>query len=704
MALRLGELSTVLTADRRPLEQGLAASRAQVRRTGQQMEQDARETGRRIGEGIARGADGRLRDERGRFVAAGRDGGEAAGGAASEGVLGGLSGLKAGALVVGAAVGAALGTAITSALDLSRAQAKLDAQIGNTEYAKELGSIAGKLYGKGFGESIGEAMEAVRSVTASGLLDEDATNAEIESVTRRVQSLASTFDLDLVQASRAAGQMVRNGLARDAGEALDLITRGFQQTGDQAGDLLDSMSEYSTQFRKLGLSGAEAMGLMTQGVKAGARDLDTVADALKEFAIRAADGSKASAEGFEAIGLNARKMTAIFAEGGPEARDALGMVLERIKALKDPTEREAAAVALFGTKAEDLQGALMGLDPSTAVQALGDVGGAAEQMADTLEQSAGQRVEAFKRQAMQRLTELGGGIIGLAQKVASDPGVKEFMGDAKKFIQEQVVPALRNLWGWIQDKVIPVLRDIQQKYVATLRNKLNELKGTVDDNREELARFGNAIKTVAEWIVSNVLPVISDLYTNYLSRLIDGVKLVINWIGFWVDAFGKVKDAITSVADWVKGKIDWIADKANGLKKKLSFGGLFDGIKGAFKSALNWVIGKWNSLSFGIPTVSFFGQTIGGGRVGVPQIPYLAKGGIIPATPGGRLVVAGEAGQDEAVIPLPRGAQSLTGGGGHTELRITGELRVRGSDLVLVLRDQVALRGGQVQQVIGTNR
>lgn len=41
---------------------------------------------------------------------------------------------------------------------------------------------------------------------------------------------------------------------------------------------------------------------------------------------------------------------------------------------------------------------------------------------------------------------------------------------------------------------------------------------------------------------------------------------------------------------------------------------------------------------------------------------YLAQGGIIPARPGGTVVVAGEAGRDEAVLPLPSGWRGGAGG------------------------------------------
>ncbi|MEK8108654.1 phage tail tape measure protein [Micromonospora sp. M12] len=139
---------------------------------------------------------------------------------------------------------------------------------------------------------------------------------------------------------------------------MDILTRAFQETGDQAGDLLDTYSEYSVQFAKLGLDGKEATGLLIQGLKAGARDVDTVADSIKEFSIRAIDGSESSADGFKALGLNAKTMTAQIASGGAGAQKGLDVVLDRLRAMKDPVERDAAAVALFGTKAEDMGQAL----------------------------------------------------------------------------------------------------------------------------------------------------------------------------------------------------------------------------------------------------------------------------------------------------------------------------------------------------------
>lgn len=59
----------------------------------------------------------------------------------------------------------------------------------------------------------------------------------------------------------------------------------------------------------------------------------------------------------------------------------------------------------------------------------------------------------------------------------------------------------------------------------------------------------------------------------------------------------------------------------------------------------------------------------------VNPIPYLAEGGVVRSSPGGTVVVAGEAGRDEAVIPLPSGWRSGDAlGATNITINVTGGL------------------------------
>lgn len=302
--------------------------------------------------------------------------------AAAQAELGSFAdGAKAGLAAAGAAAGGLFAVGLAASMEVDAAQARLAAQLGNTgEYSREMGGIAGSLYANAYGESLSEVGDAVRAVVNSGALMEDATNEQIESITGRVLSLAQAFDLDAGQAINQVGQLMRNGLAPDAETALDIITTGFQQGVNKADDFLDVIEEYSVQFAQMGLSAEDATGLMIQGLQAGARDADIVADAIKEFALIAVDATGSAGDGYRALGLDAEEMAAKVAAGGPQAKEALDQVLDGLRAIEDPTLRGQVALDLFGTKAEDLQGALFALDPSEAAGRLGDFAGAAEEV------------------------------------------------------------------------------------------------------------------------------------------------------------------------------------------------------------------------------------------------------------------------------------------------------------------------------------
>jgi len=310
---------------------------------------------------------------------------------------------KIGGLV---AVGAALAKGLTGAMDASALTGKLQAQLGLTEkQSAQAGKVAGELFGSNYGDSMEQVNEAIGFVIRDIDGMRGASESALERISTKALNTATIFDQDLGATTRAVSQMMRTGMATDADHAFDILTRGFQSGADKSEDFLDTLNEYGTQFRKIGIDGETATGLITQGLQAGARDGDKVADAIKEFSIRAVDGSKASAEGFSTLGLSAEKMTNQIAKGGKPAAAGLQTVLDKLRGIKDPVEREAAAVKLFGTQAEDLGQALYALDPSKAAEGLGKVGGAAEEANKKFNATPAAKLQAFTRQLQQGLTE-----------------------------------------------------------------------------------------------------------------------------------------------------------------------------------------------------------------------------------------------------------------------------------------------------------
>lgn len=149
-----------------------------------------------------------------------------------------------------------------------------------------------------------------------------------------------------------------------------------------------------------------------------------------------------------------------------------------------------------------------------------------------------------------------------------------------------------------------------------------------------------------------------------------------NWI---VGAFGAIKDKAGSVIHWIVDKWNGIISFFRGVPGKISSIGasMWNGLRDGFKTVVNWIIGAWNSLHFGIPSINLGPLgSIGGFDVGVPQIPYLARGGIVTRP---TVAMIGEAGP-EAVIPLDRAGG--VGGGNHFHFTFSGPFTGNQQDFV----------------------
>ncbi|MFF5451884.1 phage tail tape measure protein [Streptomyces sp. NPDC012950] len=341
---------------------------------------------------------------------AGEQAGEAAGGGFGETFKGALAAI--GVAEIASRLGEQFTEAFTDALEQSHVKKVLVAQLGSTGgAAAQQGKAVGKLFAQGVTENFEQGAEAVRQVVSGGLVPPGATLKQLELIGTRMTDVANTFGTDMTLQSKAVSAMLKNGVAKSAEEALDVITTGFQFLGPNAEDLLETFQEYSVQFRKLGIDAPTALGLFSEGLENGARDTDILADAMKEFSIRSIDMSDSSREAYKAMGLNAEAMEAQIGRGGDAARLGLAKVLDSLRAIHDPVKREAAAVGLFGTQAEDLGKALFALRPEIT-DGLEGTTGAAQRLGETLRSGPGHELTVFTRALKQGLVDfLGGQVI-----------------------------------------------------------------------------------------------------------------------------------------------------------------------------------------------------------------------------------------------------------------------------------------------------
>ncbi|WP_367140436.1 MULTISPECIES: phage tail tape measure protein [Streptomyces] len=487
--------------------------------------------------------------------------------------VGGFGGkLKGAALLAGAGIAAGLAAGITEAMDREAGNDLLAAQVGATpEQAKTLGQAAGEIFSSGLGESMEEVNEGLKSLWQQGLVPASATADEIAGIGSRLMDVAKIMGEDLGPTANAAGQMMKNGLVKNYDEAMDLLVRGTQLGINKSEDLLDTFNEYSTQFRKIGMDGPTALGLMNQALQAGARDSDVAADAIKEFTLQSLDLTKAG-DAYKALGLNGEAMVKALAGGGPKAAEATKKIFDAMHQLKDPVELNTVSLGLFGTKAEDLGGALKSMDPSTAVKSLGDFKGAAEQAGNTLHDNASTKMKAFSRTIQTHVVDF------IGAKVI--PGLESFgkkfapVADAAKTaLTDTIIPMFQRL----SDKFAPLADAAKQAFIDTLIPALvsvvehvGPVVETLADTAKWVWKNRDPILVVAGIITTILLPAIVAwgvtttiakiaVVTAWLTSTATAVssaatQVLAHWavIGGWLKAAGQaVVSGLIIVGQWV---------------------------------------------------------------------------------------------------------------------------------------------------------
>lgn len=258
----------------------------------------------------------------------------------------------------------------------------------------ELMSNSLDVYASSSAENLNEVAAGMMNVkTATGL-----TGDALEEATDAALVLNNVLGYEVSESSRTAGALMKN-FGVSAQEAYNLIAIGAQNGADKNGDLLDVLNEYSAQYSALGLSAEEFVSSLVDGAEAGVFSVDKVGDAVKEFNIRAKDGSDTTAEAFELLGMNADVMSEKFAAGGDTARTAFFEVVNALESMDDPMAKNAAAVGLFGTQYEDLEATVLpvlsGIEGGTLdmYDAVGTLAEGAQSMGDEW-QAAGNSIKA----------------------------------------------------------------------------------------------------------------------------------------------------------------------------------------------------------------------------------------------------------------------------------------------------------------------
>lgn len=306
-------------------------------------------------------------------------------------------GKLAGAVAIGGVLGDAGGGLVENLNAATTGAGRLTAQLGTTQATTgELGKVAETVFKGNWGESLEETQNAVGMVSQRlGGLKGNGT-ASLGALTEKAFILRDAFGYDLEESIESARIMSQN-FGISGKKAFDLITAGSQRGANSAGDLTDSLREYSPFMAELGITAEQQMGMYTRAMQAGAWNTDRVGDAIKEFSVRAVDGTDTTAQGFKLAGLSADEMSRKIAAGGPQAQKAFQQTVGAILSIEDPIKREEAGVALFGTMWEDLGPKVIGA-MAEGGKGLENFGGSTKRAGDALSDNLGAKIGSISRQ------------------------------------------------------------------------------------------------------------------------------------------------------------------------------------------------------------------------------------------------------------------------------------------------------------------
>lgn len=318
----------------------------------------------------------------------------------------------------------------------------------SAEDMENLKDVIKEIYGDNFGESAEDIADSISKIKQNlG----DLSDEELINITESAYALQDVFDYGIDESSRAVKAMMEN-FNVSAAEAYDYIARGAQNGLDYSGELLDNISEYSVQFKKMGLSASDMFTIFENGAQNGAWNLDKIGDSVKELAIRVIDGSDTSKQGFEALNFNADDMAKKFAEGGDTARAAFQEVITALAAMDDPVAQNTAGINLMGTMWEDMG--------AQAILALGDISdsaydcsGALDGIKDVNYGSLSDSIDSVKRQIDLLIEPIGERLIPLIDEAAGAVSEAADQGD----IQEIAV----SVAGFVSGTLTLLLKNIK---------------------------------------------------------------------------------------------------------------------------------------------------------------------------------------------------------------------------------------------------
>ncbi len=625
-----------------------------------------------------------------------------------------LSDLDAKSVAVGASVAAIGAGLVVGTIQAGKAMVSIgDEYIGvmndlqaKTGATSEQMEVLSDVVDRVYVDNLGEDWQDIADAVALAQQNVGDFESDLTGVTKGALILRDTFDYDVNESLRASKALMQN-FGVDGYTAMNYIAEGAQNGLDFSGEFLDSISEYSVQFAKVGMDVDDMFHIMQAGTEVGAWKLDTLANAIKEFAVAAIDGSETTQEAFAALGYDAGEVMNIFAKGGEDASLAFQQILEDIMSMDDEVARDAIGVSLFKTTWEDLGveavAALGSISDNAYItgDALAEIGTLQYDSLDLAIQGIGRQLETglapvatditqkLKDLAppfQEKLTELMPQIEALATKFGDFLVVSiDKASGAILFLiahSDTLIPTIATLGGIIGAfqtvKMITGIYHLVKAFgilqIAHAKEKADTIYLMALYTKDAVAKGASTAATIAQTVATGAWNVAAGIGTAVTTAFGAAMAFLTSPIGLVILAIGAlIGIGVLLYKNWdtVKMYAAQLGTFLSGVWSNMSIAvsNFIAGIKNTFLmgfstlvgivkapinaviSLINGAIGGINSISVDVPDwVPLFGGKHFG--VSIPTLPMLAKGGFTKG-----ISIAGESGT-EAVISFDPSVRS----------------------------------------------
>ncbi len=495
------------------------------------------------------------------------------------------------------------------AIEGERSLDKLKAKtFANGDAMQKYESVAKSVYKNAFGDSFSDVTEAIAGVIE---ITGDLDDVTLQNVTQNAMTLNDVYDMEIKESMRAVNSMVKQfGISYE--EAFDIIVAGTQNGLNQNDDFLDTLNEYSVQYKNAGYSAQDMFNMLSNGAQTGTWSIDKLGDALKEYNIRMSDGT--AKDYLKELGLDAEKLTAQYAKGGESAKLATQKIITALKNTDDKQKQYIAGQGIMGTMWEDLGAEAI----FSLVNTQGEIDATSERMF-TLADDA--------------YDNLGSAFNGIAASIETDL-LQPLSDDTSSFVWD-LVPKIQDLigglaeayqWGKENKNILAGLA-IAIGVVAGAFGIYNGLV-TIGNllNATQTTSIGGLI--VAKWSefaansalnASNIALAASGMAALWpILLIVAAIAAVIAIIVVCVKHWDEIKAKVTEVAGS-------IGDKCQELKNKITtaFSNLGEKIKAPFVSAHTKIMSVKDSIIKGFKSIP---ETIGNlfsglkNKIKVPKI------------------------------------------------------------------------------------